>query len=165
MRDAISYPRAMLLHPAVREEVINTITHIETFSFPATIAIRLPQTLRTIDEQNALYAQGRNGDTRPIVTKARGGSSFHNYGLAIDFALLYNGKLSWEIKEDFDHDNIKDWDEVVNAFKALGWKFGGDWKTLKDYPHLEKTFGLTWQQCLAKYEKNDFIPGTKYITI
>jgi len=38
---------------------------------------------RSIQEQNEIYAQGR---TKPgkIVTNAKGGQSFHNFGLAID---------------------------------------------------------------------------------
>jgi peptidoglycan L-alanyl-D-glutamate endopeptidase CwlK len=115
------------------------------------------QGLRTIDEQNALYAQGR---TKPgsIVTNAKGGSSFHNYGLAIDFAILTdkdgNGSfedLSWDIKRDNDKDGTADWLEVVKVFEAAGWSWGGKWSSIKDYPHLEKTFGYTWRQLLEKY--------------
>ncbi len=164
MRDPISYQRAMELHPAIRTEVIDTITHLEMFSFPENVSIRIVQGLRTIEVQNGLYAQGRT-KPGPIVTKAKGGSSFHNYGLAIDFAILYDGKLSWDLIKDFDHDNVKDWVEVVNAFTAIGYTWGGNWKTLKDYPHLEKSYGLTWSQCLDKYSKKDFIPGTQYINL
>ncbi len=44
--------------------------------------------MRTHAEQNSLYAQGR---TKPgqVVTWVRGGSSYHNYGLAVDLA--FNG--------------------------------------------------------------------------
>lgn len=164
MRDAISYQRAMELHPAIRTEVIDTITHLEMSSFPENVAVRIVQGLRTIEIQNKLYAQGRT-EPGKIVTNAKGGSSFHNYGLAIDFAMLYDGKLSWQIGQDFDHDNVKDWDEVVNAFKEKGFKWGGDWHSLKDYPHLEKTFGLTWAQCMDRYNKKQFITGTQYITL
>lgn len=42
--------------------------------------------LRTFKEQDALYAKGR---TKPggVVTKAKGGQSMHNYGLAVDLDL------------------------------------------------------------------------------
>lgn len=161
MKDLISIERAKLLHPAIRQEVQDIITDIES-KHP--FVIRIVQGLRTIDEQNTLYAQGRTAPGA-IVTKAKGGSSFHNYGLAIDFALLYDGKLSWDLNTDFDHNNVKDWDEVVNAFKAKGYEWGGVWKTLKDYPHLQKTFSLTWQRCLAKYDAKQFIADTKYISL
>jgi hypothetical protein len=27
-------------------------------------------------------------------------------------------------------------DVVVRAFRSIGWEWGGDWKTLKDYQHF-----------------------------
>jgi peptidoglycan L-alanyl-D-glutamate endopeptidase CwlK len=172
MRDKISLERANLLHPAIRPQVINTITTIENKAFPTTVKVRIVQGLRTIEEQNALYAQGR---TMPgaIVTNAKGGQSFHNYGLAFDFVLMYdkdkNGTyeaLSWDVNYDFDKDGKKDWLEVVQPFKALGFTWGGDWAgKLNDNPHLERNFGFNWRQLLDKYNAKQFIPGTKYVTI
>jgi peptidoglycan LD-endopeptidase CwlK len=54
-------------------------------------------TLRTLEEQAALYAIGR---TRPgkRVTNARPGQSAHNYGLALDFVPLIGGKPQWSNK-------------------------------------------------------------------
>lgn len=40
---------------------------------------------RSIPEQNDLFAQGRTKSGN-IVTKARGGESYHNFAVAIDFA-------------------------------------------------------------------------------
>ena len=170
MRDKVSYQRAQLLHPAVREEVINLIDQAEK-QLPAGIAIRIVQGLRTIAEQNELYAQGR---TKPgnIVTNAKGGSSYHNYGLAIDFAILVdkdgNGtydELSWDIKQDNDKDGVADWLEVVKVFEAAGWEWGGKWSSIKDMPHMQKTFGLKWQELYYRYEKKQFIDGTAYVII
>lgn len=161
MRDPISIPRANMLHPKVRQEVIDLINKAES-NFPANIRVRIVQGLRTIDEQNALYAQGRT-KPGPKVTNAKGGSSYHNYGLAIDFALLYdkdnNGKfetLSWDINADQDKDLQKDWQEVVKVFEAAGWSWGGKWNSSKDYPHLEKTFGLNWRELKRRHDAKDF---------
>lgn len=121
MRDKISFDRAQLLHPAVRQEVIDCIEKAET---GLSCNVRIVQGLRTIEQQDAIYAQGR---TKPgqIVTKAKGGHSYHNYGLAIDFALIYNGKeLSWDTAKDGDKDGVKDWMEVIEVFKNKGWKWG-----------------------------------------
>lgn len=160
MRDAISLQRANLLHPLVRREVIDTIEAIEAM-LPVTAKIRIVQGLRTIAEQDAIYAQGRT-KPGPIVTNAKGGSSYHNYGLAFDFAVMYDKDgndsyevLSWDINYDFDKDGAKDWQEVVVAFKAKGWKWGGDWTHKKDNPHLEKPFGYTWRELYAKYKAKD----------
>lgn len=170
MRDEISANRVANLHPAVRDEVIATIAQIEA-GFPPNIKVRVVQGLRTIAEQNALYAQGR---TKPgaVVTNAKGGKSYHNFGLALDYAIMYdkdgNGEfeeLSWNLVKDGDKDGRKDWDEVREAFEAKGWKWGGKWRTLKDYPHLQKTFGFTTSQLFKKYNIKEFIPGTEYVKI
>ena len=162
MRDTISLERCQKLHPKVRQEVIDTITKIEQ-GFPPTIKVRVVQGLRTIEEQNELYAQGR---TKPgkKVTNAKGGKSYHNYGLAIDFAIMYDQNndglfelLSWDIAKDGDNDGQKDWLEVVNAFKALGWSWGGEWHSIKDYPHLEKTFGYKVSQLFANYKAGEYV--------
>ncbi|WP_150273217.1 M15 family metallopeptidase [Paenibacillus tepidiphilus] len=108
------------------------------------VPILITQGLRTVAEQNALYAQGR---TKPgaIVTNARGGYSYHNYGLAVDFALLLPGgsSASWDMKRDGDGDGTSDWQEVARQAKELGFEWGGDWSSFKDYPHLQMSFGLT----------------------
>lgn len=156
MRDAVSLPRANALHPKVRQEVIDTITEIEA-GLPVTAKIRIVQGLRTKDEQDSLYAQGRTKKGH-IVTNAKFGQSFHCYGLAIDFALMYdkdgNGSfetLSWDVNYDFDKDGVKDWQEVVQAFKAKGWAWGGNFKSIEDDPHLEKTFGYSWRELFKMY--------------
>jgi peptidoglycan LD-endopeptidase CwlK len=171
MRDSLSVSRVLLLHPAIRQEVMDTITRLESTVFTPKVKIRVVQGLRTIDEQNALYAQGRTAPG-PIVTNAKGGTSYHNYGLAFDFAIMYdkdgNGTfeaLSWDINYDFDRDGVKDWQEVVTPFKALGYSWGGDWKSFQDNPHIEKSFGLTWRQLLQRYGAKDFIAGTNYVRL
>lgn len=170
MRDDVTKVRVEKLHPAVRQEAANAITQIEQ-GFPPNIKIRVVQSLRTIEEQDALYAQGRT-KPGPKVTNARGGKSYHNYGLAIDFALMYDengdGKfelLSWDIAKDGDKDGKKDWMEVVDAFKSLGWEWGGEWHSLKDYPHLEKKFGYTVSKLFERYKAGDFMAGTKYVKL
>ncbi|AHV98971.1 M15 family metallopeptidase [Paenibacillus sabinae] len=113
------------------------------FAYACGVPIVITQGLRTIDEQNALYAQGRT--TRgQIVTNARGGYSYHNFGVAIDFALLLpDGGVSWDTKRDGDCDGLADWGEVVAQAKRLGWDWGGDWRSFTDLPHFEMTFGLS----------------------
>jgi len=165
MRDKITETRIQLLHPKRREEVKSILEAAEA-KFPANMAIRIVQGLRTFAEQDALYKQ------RPKVTNAKGGQSLHNYGLAIDFAILHdkdnNGsfeELSWDTAIDFDKDGKVDWQEVVSEFVKAGWEWGGNWRTFKDLPHCQKTNGYTWQQLLVKYNNKDFIEGTTYVNI
>lgn len=61
------------------------------------IDLRVIDGYRTVEQQDRLYAQGR---TLPgnIVTKAKGGFSNHNFGLAIDVVPFENGKFNWNTK-------------------------------------------------------------------
>lgn len=51
-------------------------------------------TLRSKLEQDVLYASGRTAKGA-IVTMARGGYSWHNYGRAFDFVPMLGGKPQW----------------------------------------------------------------------
>lgn len=134
------------LHPVLVASAKALITR----SYVIGVPIVITQGLRTIAEQNALYAQGRS-KPGPIVTNAKGGTSYHNYGLAFDFALLLpNGTtISWDMNRDGDKDKAADWREVVGEAKELGLEWGGDWTSFKDYSHLQMTFGLSIDQLRA----------------
>lgn len=156
--DKINSQRIATLHPSLRCEVTALINKCDT-ELKGRAKVRITQALRTIAEQNALYAKGRT-KPGPKVTNAKGGSSLHNYGLAFDFCLLVDGKIvSWDTAKDWDGDKQADWMEVVNIFRKAGWSWGGDWRSFKDLPHLEKTFGNTWQMCLAKYNAGKLTDG------
>lgn len=151
--DKITQARADLLHPAIRQIVSNTLNNLK---FPTGVEVRITQSLRTFSEQDKLFALGRTAPGQK-VTNASAGQSLHNYGLAFDFVLMVNGEVSWNVD--------KTWKMVAEAFKKQGFTWGGEWKSIKDYPHLEKTFGYTWQQLLAKYHKGEFIEGTQYVKL
>lgn len=146
--DALTLQRIELLHPKLRVEAKTIYTEIFA-ALTGKARFRADSTLRTYAEQTALYAQGR---TKPgeIVTNGQAGYSWHNHGFALDFALIVdtdgNGTFettSWNRNKDYDGDGKADWMEVVAIFKKHGWVWGGDWKSLKDYPHFEKAMGLT----------------------
>lgn len=143
--DTVSMARLSKLHPALRAEA-SCLYVTACSNLTGRASVRVTQGLRTFAEQDDLYYQ------RPRVTNAKGGQSLHNYGLALDFCLLLDGKLvSWDAGRDFDGDKIADWMEVVKTFKAAGWTWGGEFKSIVDRPHLEKAFGQTWQQLLYKH--------------
>lgn len=173
--DKITLQRIDLLHPIIREEV-SEIYKLICQKLSGKAICRFAYTLRTFKEQDELYSQGRTklfdsaGKRLGIVTKAKGGQSIHNYGLAIDIVLLVdkNGdgvyeSASWETKVDYDGDAQSDWMEIVSIFKAHGYIWGGDWK-FKDAPHFEKN-GYSWKDLLEKYNKKDFIPGSTYVNL
>lgn len=98
---------------------------------------------RSAAEQDRLYARGRT-EEGTIVTHVEGGESYHNYGLAIDFALkLDDGTVVWDLESDDNKNGKSDWMEVVSIAKELGFEWGGDWRGFKDYPHLEMDFDLS----------------------
>ena len=177
MTDQVTLQRIQQLHPNVRAEVSSIYSNEIVPALSGRAICRFAYTLRTFDEQNALYAQGRtklfdaSGKRLGVVTKAKGGQSIHQYGIAFDIVLLKDTNndgtfetASWEETVDFDKDGKADWMEIVAIFKKHGWEWGGDWK-FKDKPHFQKSFGYTWQQLLAKYNAGDFIPGTKYVKL
>lgn len=160
--DAISKKRIELLHPKIREEVLRLVDQANA-QLTGDAQIRIVQGLRTFPEQDQLYAQGRTAPGKK-VTKAKGGQSYHNYGLAIDFCLVIKGtEISWDTAKDYDGDHQADWLEVIQVFlKAGGWTWG---KAFNDLPHLEKTFGYGYRDLLKKYNAKDFISGSNYVSL
>ena len=125
--------------------------------------VKVTSGYRSHEEQAKLYAKGRTAPG-PKVTNARAGHSMHNYGLAFDICLELDGKIiSWDVDKDFDEDRRADWMEVVDVFKALGFKWGGDWKTFKDMPHFEMDVPLEVLKRL--YNNEMFIEGSKYVSL
>ena len=158
MKDKITLDRIQLIHPKLRDEVLAIYDEISE-ALTGKAICRFTHTLRTFAEQNKLFAQGRTAPGK-IVTRARGGQSYHNYGLAIDIVLLVdrdgNGTFEsalWDTKSDFDQDGRADWMEVVDVFKRHGWEWGGDWRFV-DAPHFQKTFGYSIKQLLDLKIKN-----------
>ena len=102
------------------------------------IDLVVTQGLRTMEEQAALYAQGRTAPG-PIVTNAKPGSSWHNFGLAFDVAVVQGGKVTWPTDEAL-------WQKIGAIGKAQGLIWGGDFESFKDRPHFQFTGGLTLEQ-------------------
>lgn len=176
MRDPKSVEKVESLHPSIRNEVKLKIEEAEKL-LGEDIAVRVTQGLRTIEYQNELYNQpwdkkdndkdGKIDEKDEKVTSAKGGSSYHNFGLAFDFCLLFKdkatGKYMFEERRSWQVGAY--WMKVVQVFKAAGYKWGGDWSAAKrDYPHFEKS-PIYWKNLLRKYNNKEFIPGTKYVKL
>ncbi|WP_034317375.1 M15 family metallopeptidase [Bacillus zhangzhouensis] len=126
------------INSVVKESAIEMIKQ----AYKEGIFVQITSGYRSFAEQNKLYAKGRTSSGN-IVTNAKGGQSNHNYGLAIDYVLLSaDGKKAlWTVNEK--------WRRVAQIGKALGFSWGGDWKSFKDYPHLEMMGSLTLLQLQA----------------
>jgi peptidoglycan L-alanyl-D-glutamate endopeptidase CwlK len=173
--DKLSTTRIALLHPDLRIEATEILQRCDQ-ALTGRAKVRFTYTLRTAGEQNGLYALGRtavNPDgkskQRPMgykVTNAPAWSSMHNYGLAIDIALIIDGKIaSWDDTKDWDADRVNDWMEVVHIFEAYGWTWGGRWSSIIDKPHFQKTFGLSLKQLQSLHTAKRFIGTSSYVKI
>lgn len=127
------------LHPIVKERSNELIQQAADKG----IVIVLTDGYRSAEEQDRLYEKGRSSGGN-IVTYAKGGESYHNFGLAVDFALKTpSGEVIWDMEYDGNNNGKADWTEVVEMAKALGFEWGGDWVNFQDFPHLQMDFGLT----------------------
>lgn len=73
-----------------------------------------------------------------MVTKAKGGQSRHQYGLAVDLAPMKDGKVIISEKDPWASEVYAALGEEA---KAAGVTWGGNW-SFKDYGHIEKTGSL-----------------------
>lgn len=120
------------LHPVLVRKLKAVHAAMQAIGFP----MMLTDGARTVEQQQALYALGR---TKPgkIVTYADGIKEKSNhqlkedgFGHAADCAFLdQSGRPSWD--EDFP------WRAYGECAKAVGLRWGGDWTTLVDRPHVE----------------------------
>lgn len=105
------------------------------------LGVLLTSGLRTYREQDALYALGR---TKPgkVVTNARAGESYHNFGLALDFVVVSQDRAVW----DASH---AQWKRFVQIAKSHGFDWGGDLNS--DNPHFQIKNPPSLTSLRAKY--------------
>lgn len=115
-----------LCHPRLQELAIKLIEECNKQG----LKIKIGETLRTVAEQDALYAQGR---TKPgnIVTNAPGSSysSYHQWGTAFDF-FRNDGQGAYNESGRF-------FERVGAIGVSLGLEWGGNWKSIVDKPHFQ----------------------------
>ena len=85
--------------------------------------------LRTAEDQHLLYIKK--------VSKCDGykNKSYHQSGNAFDIYGYDNGKAHWDI--DKLASIARHLQEVAKVKFSVDLKWGGDWKSWKDYPHFE----------------------------
>lgn len=158
MSDKITLERIEKMHPSYRVELKNQYEFINS-KLPKDVRLRFAYTLRTIAEQDDLYAQGRTKDGR-IVTNAKGGQSIHNYGLAFDIVILIDTNKDGTFETATW--NGKYFDQVVRLLKSYGYEWGGDWKRFKDAPHFQcvKDNGqsYTWRELINQPKDKEGYP-------
>lgn len=113
------------LHPRLQQKA----AELQKLCEKNGLMIGIGECLRTIEEQDALYEQGR---TKPgkKVTNAKGSTygSQHQWGIAFDF-YRNDGSGAFNTEGSF-------FEKVGSLAKSLGLGWGGDWKNPVDKPHL-----------------------------
>ena len=102
------------------------------------ITVKLIDGTRSYKEQDKLFRK------RPKVTNARGGRSWHNFGLAFDFG-LFRGK---EYLGESPH--YKTLGAIASTMPGLTW--GGTWVNLVDEPHIQLNLFDTVAEARAAFE-------------
>jgi peptidoglycan L-alanyl-D-glutamate endopeptidase CwlK len=129
------------LHPSIRDRARGFINTVQD---RLGIKLRLTDGLHTWEEQANLYAKGRT-KSGSIVTYARAGESYHNYGLAFDVVPIQDGQ------PQYDTDR---WQDIADiAISEYGFQWGGNFSSLDDKPHFYDPAGYSVDQLAERYER------------
>jgi len=141
----------------VHEEVANDMVYIFEELYSNHYPIRQMQLVSNFNGNDWESIEADNTSAfncRPVTGKKKKWSK-HAYGKAIDINPLENPyvskkghishKESLKYKKRKHKDNsyadqavvLKN-DPITKLFKSYGWKWGGDWNTIKDYQHFVK---------------------------
>lgn len=134
--------RVAKLHPGIRAKVNEFIIRAKE---ELGIHLRVSSGYRSFEEQTKIYNSGRS-ETGKILSHSKAGESFHNYGLAIDVVEIKNGKALWK---------NPNWNRIADLGKQLGFEWGGDWRSFKDKPHFQYTYGFGISELKRKYDNDE----------
>ncbi len=102
------------------------------------ISILIGECVRTIAEQDAVYAKGRTvaGD---IVTNCRGVnySSMHQWRIAFDIYLNMDIDGDGKTSDDAFNDSTLLFEKIGKIGQSIGLEWGGAWTSIKDRPHFQ----------------------------
>jgi len=114
--------------------------------------LRITSGLRTYREQNLLYDQGRK-NPGPIVTKAKAGQSFHNFGLAFDVS-IFDGEGKYVERDRPEYSDLADRFllRCESVLDLRGLEAGAFWKSWKDMPHYQIKLGLSIRDVRERFE-------------
>lgn len=136
----------MIVHAAVAEDITWVFGQLFEAGFPL-------EQMRVIDEfEIDLPPTGDWNDTTSFVCRDAVGSgswSQHAYGLAVDINPFHNPYVkddlvlpelaSYYVDRELGQPGmINDGDVVEEAFAEIGWAWGGNWTTLKDWMHFSQ---------------------------
>lgn len=99
---------------------------------------------RSYHAQNALFRRGRYGNPGARVTNARGGRSFHNFGVAWDIGLFADDGRYLTDGEPYQR--------AAEAGLVEGLQWGGHFRRFVDRPHYQLQLGLDVDEVRMRFE-------------
>ncbi|HXF73587.1 MAG TPA: M15 family metallopeptidase, partial [Actinomycetota bacterium] len=143
----------IVVHEAVAEDVRWVFRRLFRAGFPIK-RVALPRRYRDLPRSET-WDDTRNVTSGFNCRPVTDGTSWsqHAYGLAIDINPLQNpyvrgdGSVLRRAARPYRDRTLRlpgmihEGDVVVRAFDAIGWEWGGRWRTLKDYMHFSATGG------------------------
>jgi hypothetical protein len=136
----------MIVHASVAEDVVGVFERLHAARFP----IEQMRVIRA--EEVDAHPTGDWNDTTSFVCRPAVGAgswSMHAFGLAIDINPFHNPYLKGDLvlpelasfyldRELGQPGMITDGDVAVKAFAEIGWPWGGNWSSLKDWMHFSQ---------------------------
>jgi hypothetical protein len=139
----------MVVHADVSRDVVWVFRRLFEARFPI-------RRMRLVDEYEAVDDRSMAANnTSGFNCRWRAGSpgvwSEHAFGRAIDLNPLVNPYVTssgfvdpsagrpYVDRSRHDKGMIHDGDIVVRAFASIGWEWGGDWTSIKDYQHFSES--------------------------
>ena len=111
------------------------------------VRARIISGTRTYAEQDALFRQGRFGNPGMKVTKARGGQSNHNFGIAWDIGIFTAS--GGYLEEGPGYQKAANLG-LAGSGGAIEW--GGHWTDFVDRPHYQLPLALSVTELRAGFE-------------
>lgn len=141
------------LHPVLQ----NKVEELKALCKENGITIGISECLRTMAEQNALYAKGRTAPGS-VVTNCKGTSysSMHQWGIAFDFYLDMDVDGDEKKSDDAFNNATRLFDKVGKLGQSIGLEWGGGWRN-KDLPHFQLP---DWGSTASKLKSTYGTPAT-----
>jgi peptidoglycan L-alanyl-D-glutamate endopeptidase CwlK len=165
--DTASINKLQQMHPHIKVQVAAVAAYMEACQCtPVNQHPYIVETLSSFEVSEHDYQLGRTlknpegiDEHHPMgemISNAKAGQSYHNYGLALDIMIKIKG----------EQEPVFPTPLVVGIFEKHGFTWGGNFEgNFKDEPHFENKMGHTWRQLLSMYEAKQFIKGTNYLII
>jgi hypothetical protein len=148
--DGADHTGQLIVHADWAEALLGVFDRIHASGFP--IQRIEPVSVYGASDTASMNANNTSAFNCRAVTNGTSWSN-HSYGTAIDINPIQNPYVrqrsngTWDIQPaaggPYAHDRslrqgvITSGDAVVSAFGSIGWGWGGNWTSLKDYQHFD----------------------------